>query len=246
MTDRVPALIVDDEPIARAGLRRMLAEETWLDCVGEAANGIEAREAIDRLRPELVFLDIEMPGLNGLDLLRALAGPPYVVFTTAYAEHAVAAFELGAIDYLLKPFGTDRLRACLERVRAAIGEPAAMIDRLGEALSRGPISRLFVRTGRSIVPVAIESITRFEAVGDYVAVHCGTTQHLLHLALGRIEERVDSRRFVRIHRAHLVNLDRVAAFRRQLNGQVVAELDDGRRLPVSRSKAQELRELTRF
>lgn len=246
MPDLVSALIVDDEPIARAGLRRLLAEETWLDCVGDAANGIDARAAIESLRPDLVFLDIEMPGLSGLDLLRSLADPPYVVFTTAYAEHAVAAFELGALDYLLKPFGAERLRACLERVRAALGEPrAAVADRLGEALSRGPMSRLFVRTGRSIVPVAVESIVRFEAVGDYVAVHCGDSQHLLHVALGRIEERLDARRFARIHRAHLVNLDRVAAFRRQLNGQVVAELDDGTKLPVSRAKAQELRHLTR-
>lgn len=247
MSDRVAVLVADDEPIARAGLRRLLGDQTWLECVGEAANGVEARTAIESLRPDLVFLDIEMPGLSGLELLRSLADPPYVVFTTAYAEHAVTAFELGALDYLLKPFGSERLTACLDRVRAAFGEPrTAVADRLGEALSRAPMSRLFVRTGRSIVPISVESIVRFEAVGDYVAVHCGDAQHLLHLSLGRIEERLDARRFARIHRAHIVNLDRVAAFRRQLNGQVVAELDDGTKLPVSRTKAQELRALVRF
>src|SRR5689334_21076623 len=108
---RVTALIVDDEPIARAGLRRMLAEVDWISCVGEAANGPDALRAIESLQPELVFLDIEMPGLSGIDLLRSLERPPYVVFTTAYAEHAVAAFELGAIDYLHKPFGSERLHA---------------------------------------------------------------------------------------------------------------------------------------
>ena len=246
MADRVTALIVDDEPIARAGLRRLLGDESWLACIGEAANGIDARAAIESLRPDLVFLDIQMPGLSGLDLVRTLGDPPYVVFTTAHAEHAVAAFELGALDYLLKPFGSERLHACLERVRAALGEPrAAVADRLVEAMGRGPMSRVFVRTGRSIVPVAVASVVRFEAVGDYVAVHCGDSQHLLHVALARIEERLDPRRFARIHRAHLVNLDRVTAFRRQLNGQVVAELDDGSKLPVSRAKAQELRHLTR-
>jgi two-component system LytT family response regulator len=244
---RVPALIVDDEPIARAGLRRMLGEVEWIDCVGEAANGAEALRAIETLRPELVFLDIEMPGLSGIDVLRALPRPPYVVFTTAYAEHAVAAFELGAVDYLLKPFGPERLLASLERVRAALGEPrAAFLDRIGEALSRGPMSRLFVRSGRNIMPVAVTSVVWFEAVGDYVAAHTATgAQHLLHLSLNRLEERLDARRFARVHRAHIVNLDHVAAFRRQLTGQVVAELRDGTKLPVSRAKAQELRQLVR-
>jgi two-component system LytT family response regulator len=246
MTDRVTALIVDDEPIARAGLRRMLGEFEWIDCVGDAASGPAALQSIGALRPELVFLDIEMPGLSGIEVMRALAPAPYVVFTTAYAEHAVAAFELGAIDYLLKPFGAERLRASLERARAALGEPrAALGDRIGEALSRMPMSRLFVRTGRSIVPIAVASIGWFEAVGDYVAAHAGATQHLLHLSLGRLEERLDPQRFVRIHRTHIVNLDHVAAFRRQLTGHYVAELRDGTRLPISRAKAQELRQLTR-
>lgn len=243
---RVTALIVDDEPIARAGLRRMLADVVWLTCVGEATNGPDAIRSIETQRPELVFLDVEMPGLSGIEVLRALANPPYVVFTTAYAEHAVAAFELGAIDYLLKPFGPERMHASLERVRAALGEPrAALLERIGEAFSRGPMSRLFVRTGRSIVPIAVSSVLWFEAVGDYVAAHLAGTQHLLHLSLSRLEERLDPQRFTRIHRTHIVNLDHVVAFRRQLTGQVVAELSDGSRLPVSRAKAQELRHLAR-
>jgi two-component system LytT family response regulator len=248
MTDPalVRALIVDDEPIARAGLRRMLGQIEWLSCVGEAASGPEALHAIETLQPELVFLDIEMPGLSGIDVLRSLPHPPYVVFTTAYAEHAVAAFELGAVDYLLKPFGPERLLASLERVRAALGEPrAVLLDRIGEALSRGPMSRLFVRSGRSILPIAVSSISWFEAVGDYVAAHAGGAQHLLHLSLNRLEERLDGQHFARIHRTHIVNLDHVAAFRRQLTGQVVAELRDGTRLTVSRAKAQELRHLAR-
>ena len=248
MTDSAPVqvLIVDDEPIARAGLRRMLAEVEWIGCAGEAASGPEALQAIGALKPDLVFLDIEMPGLSGIDVLHSLGRAPYVVFTTAYAEHAVAAFELGAIDYLLKPFGSERLQARLERVRAALGEPrAALLDRIGEALSRGAMSRLFVRTGRSIVPVAVDGIAWFEAVGDYVAAHAGGTQHLLHVSLSRLEERLDERRFARIHRTHIVNLDHVIAFRRQLTGEVIAELRDGTRLPVSRAKAQELRRLAR-
>lgn len=242
----VRVLIVDDEPIARLGLRHLLAGIDWLRCVGEAADGEQALAAIEALKPELVLLDIEMPAPNGVELVRRLATPPFVIFTTAYAEHAITAFELGAIDYVLKPFGAERLRTSLERVRAALGEPrASLLDRAGEALGRGPMSRLFVRSGRSIVPVAVARIAWFDAVGDYVAAHADGETHLLHVALNRLEERLDPQRFLRIHRAHLVNLDHVAAFRRQLDGTLVAELPDGTRLPVSRSRAQTLRLLAR-
>lgn len=241
---RVSTLVVDDEPVARAGLRRMLAEVEWLECIGEAANGPAAVAAIDTSKPELVFLDIQMPGLLGTDVLRQVQHQPFVVFTTAYAEHAVAAFELGALDYLLKPFGEDRLRAALERLRAALGEPrSAPFDRFSEAMSRAPMSRLFVRNGRSIVPLAVKDVIWFEAVGDYIAAHVGTTPHLLHVSLGQLEERLDPRKFLRIHRSHIVNLDHVSAFRRQPEGRVLAELSDGSTLQVSRAKAQDLRGL---
>lgn len=243
---RVRALVIDDEPIARAGLRRLLAEFEWIAVAGEAASGPEAVERIDAVKPELVFLDIEMPGWSGIEVLRRASHAPLVVFTTAYAQHAVTAFELGAIDYLLKPFGADRLRASLERVRAAIGEPLpATLDRLGEAFGQGPLTRVFVRNGRSIVPLRVSDIDWLEAVGDYVSIHAGGAQHLVHVALNRLEERLDAKRFLRIHRAHLVNLDRVAAFRRAADGRVTAELRDGTKLAVSRARAAELRALAR-
>ena len=239
---RIATLIVDDEPLARAGLRHMLGEIEWIECIGEAANGPAAVEAINTLQPELVFLDIQMPGLLGTQVIARVQHQPFVVFTTAHAQHAVAAFELGALDYLLKPFGEDRLRATLERIRAAVGEPrTSAFNRFSEAMSRAPMSRLFVRSGRSIVPLKVTDIAWFEAVGDYIAAHTGATQHLLHLSLSQLEERLDPLRFVRIHRTHIVNLDHVTAFRRQPDTRLVAELSDGTRLPVSRAKAQELR-----
>ena len=241
---RVTALVVDDEPVARAGLKRMLGEHAWIACIGEAADGNAAIEAIDALRPELVFLDVSMPGPSGVDVLRRVRHAPHVVFTTAYAAHAVAAFELGAIDYLLKPFGPERLAATLERVRAAFGEPVPVADRLADALARGPMSRLFVRAGRAILPVAVADIVRAEAAGDYVSVHTRDASHLVHLALDRLEERLDPRTFARIHRSHLVNLDHVAAFVRAPDGQLAARLRDGTTtLPVSRARAQALRGL---
>jgi two-component system LytT family response regulator len=242
---QVTTLIADDEPIARAGLREMLSAVSWLTCVGEAANGLAAVEAVDRLRPDLVFLDIQMPGLLGTDVLLRVQHHPLVVFTTAFAQHAVAAFELGALDYLLKPFGPERLATTLERVRASLGEPSAppAFDRLREALAGGPMSRLFVRSGGAIIPVAVAGVSWFEALGDYVTAHAGRARHVLHLSLNRLEARLDPERFVRIHRTHIVNLDHVKAFRRHGKGQLLAELADGTELVVSRSRAPALRGL---
>jgi two-component system LytT family response regulator len=241
---KVRVLIADDEPVARAGLRHLLAGIEWVACVGEAASGPATVEAINTLKPELVFLDIQMPGLLGTEVLRQAKHRPHVVFTTAFAQHAVTAFELGALDYLLKPFGPDRLETTLERVRAALGEPAPpSFDRLQEAMGKGPISRLFVRSGGSIIPVAASSVSWFEARGDYVAAHAGPVRHVLHLSLNRLEARLDGERFARIHRTHIVNLDHVVAFERQGKGRLVASLRDGTRLAVSRSRAHDLRGL---
>lgn len=242
---KVTALVVDDEPIARAGLRAMLRAFEWVEVVGEASDGATAVERIRALQPELVFLDVQMPGLLGTDVLRRLELRPFVIFTTAYSEHAVTAFQLGAVDYLLKPFGPTRLVEAMERVRSALGEPATVdaIERLSGALAGGPISRLFVRMGGSLVPLPVDRVAWFEADGDYVTAHTGNARHLLHLSLGRLETRLDPARFVRVHRAHLVNLDHVRAFRRDDRGNMEAELLDGRRVPVSRARAQELRSL---
>ena len=241
---KVTTLIADDEPIARTGLRDLLARTEWITVVGEAASGPDAVQAINRLRPELVFLDVRMPGLLGTDVLRRVEHQPFVVFTTAHAEHAVTAFELGALDYILKPFGLERLNTTLERIRSAVGESGATptIDRLSEALAAGPMSRLFVRSGRAIIPVAVAAVSRFEAEGDYITAHVGPSRYVLHLSLTRIETRVDPAKFVRIHRAHIVNLDHVSAFRQEGKAQV-AVMKDGTRLPVSRTRARELRGL---
>ncbi|MBC7895309.1 MAG: response regulator transcription factor [Cytophagaceae bacterium] len=240
----VTALIADDEPIAREGLSAMLAAHSWIAVIGEAANGPATLEALERLKPELLFLDIQMPGLTGPEVLRQATHHPVVVFTTAFAQHAVTAFELGALDYLLKPFGAERLGLALERVRSAFGEPnPGVADRLAEAMASGPMSRLFVRSGASILPVGVETISRFEAWGDYVTAHAGRSRHVIHLALNRLEERLDASRFLRVHRAHIVNLAHVRAFRPAGKGRLVAEMLDGSVVPVSRSKAQGLREL---
>lgn len=222
----------------------MLSSTEWLTVTGEASDGRSAVEIIDRIKPELVFLDVEMPGIKGTEILSQTSHQPFVVFTTAYAEHAATAFELGALDYVLKPFGADRLARALERVRTAIGEPGSppALDRLREALGTGPMSRLFVRSGNGVIPVLVSEVSWFQASGDYVTAHTSRSRYLLHLSLNRLESRLDAKRFVRIHRTHIVNLDHVVAFRRQSRG-LMAELRDGTRVPVSRERAREIRGL---
>jgi two-component system LytT family response regulator len=243
---RVSAIVADDEPFARSGLVRMLAEFDWIDCVGEAASGPAAVEAIDRLRPDLVFLDIRMPGATGLQVLGRIQHRPRVVFTTAHAQHAVTAFELGALDYLLKPFGHERLALAMERLRATLGSSQPPVaERLAETMEEGPLARLFVRSGRSIVPVAASDISWMEAMGDYVKLHATSGEHVLHVTLAQLESRLDARHFRRMHRAHIVNLAHVAAFRRLPGGALCAEMRDGTRVAVSRANARELRALAR-
>ena len=242
---KVKTLVVDDEPIARTGLRGMLSAFDWIDVIGEAADGQAAAQAIEALKPELVFLDVQMPGLLGTDVHRQITHRPFVIFTTAYSQHAVTAFELGAVDYLLKPFGAARLAVAMERVRSAIGEPSSVdaIERLSGAIGGGPITRLFARVGNTTVPIPVDRVSWLKADGDYVVAHAGSSRHLLHLSLSNLITRLDPRRFVQVHRAHVVNLDHVRAFRRDARGNVEAELNDGTRVPVSRARAQELRSL---
>ena len=244
---KVTTYLVDDEPVARSGLRAMLASHDWIEVVGEAADGESAVTGIDALRPELVFLDVQMPELPGTEVLRRLKRQPLVIFTTAFSEHAVTAFELGAVDYLVKPFGPSRLAGALERIRSALREPPAadVSERLSGALAEGPISRLFVKVGGALIPLAVERVSRFEADGDYLIAHVEGARHLLHLSLTGLATRLDPRRFARVHRAHIVNLDHVRAFRPDDRGNLAAEMRDGTRVPVSRARAQEIRALGR-
>ena len=244
---KVTVLVIDDEPIARAGLKGMLSAFDWVEVIGEAAEGQSAVRAIETLKPELVFLDVQMPGLLGTDVARQVEHQPFVIFTTAYSQHAVTAFELGAVDYLMKPFGPSRLAAAMERVRGAIGEPASVdaIERLSGALGGGPITRLFARIGNAIVPIPVDRVSRLEASGDYVVAHVGGSRHLLHVSLSNLVARLDPRRFAQVHRAHAVNLDHVREFKRDPRGNLEAELTDGTRVPVSRARAQQVRSLGR-
>ena len=257
MTTRIRTLIVEDEPLARRTLREILADVPWLECVGEAETGERAVEMIDALTPDLVLLDIEMPELNGIQVLDRISHEPAVIFTTAYDRYAVSAFELEALDYLLKPFGRERCLAALERARRALptggaanGVAAAtattpsVAERarhvVGEA---GVLTRLFVRDRERIVPVAAMEIERLEASDDYVEVHTRSRSYLVYLTLNDFERRLDPERFIRVHRAHIVNLDYVKQLVPFDGSRMQVEMRDGTKILASRTRSKELRQL---
>jgi two-component system, LytTR family, response regulator len=239
---KVSALVVDDEPLARRKLRELVDEVSWMACVGEAADGEAAITAVDALRPDLVFLDIELPGPSGLEVLARVRHRPTVIFTTAYDRYAVAAFELHALDYLLKPFGRARFEVAVERARLTLDAAgSSALERGRQALAAGPLARMFVRDRGRIVPLAVRDVVRLQAEDDYVAVHVGGRAYLVHLPLAELERRLDPERFLRIHRSHVVNLDQVDAFEALPNGRIEVLLRDGTRLVASRTRSRELR-----
>jgi two-component system LytT family response regulator len=243
---KVSCVVVDDEPLARLRLRDYVREVAWLELVGEAADGPEAVRAIDGKRPDLVFLDIELPGLSGLEVLERTRHRPAVVFTTAFDRYAVAAFELMALDYLLKPFGRERFEVAIERLRQGldVASPGHGLERARQALAGGAIpGRLFVRERGRIVPIALGAIERIEAQDDYVMLHAAGRRHLVHVTLRDLERRLDPERFLRVHRSHLVNVDHVAELRRGADGRLEVRMRDGTALLASRDRSRALRRL---
>jgi two-component system LytT family response regulator len=241
------ALIVEDEPQARRTLCAYLERAAWIEVVGEAADGAAAVRLIDDLRPDLVFLDVRLPELSGLEVVERIRHRPALVFTTAHDAFAVAAFELGAIDYLLKPFGPERFARMLERLRRHLDAAAApdAVERTLQALSAAPLKRLFARSGARIVPIPVELIRRIQASGDYAEVHCAAGRFLLQVSLADLLARLDPERFLLVHRSHIVNLDHVKQMRRYDERRLVITVDGGTEIVASRRASEELRRLAR-
>ena len=248
-----PALrivIVDDEPLARARARRLLAEVGGAEVVGEAGSADEARAVIAAVHPDLMLLDVQMPGEDGFALLASLAPRPAVVFVTAFDQYAVRAFEENAVDYLLKPFRADRLAAALERARRDLARPEDLSRRLGElvaALGAGAaphLERLTVRVGVRQIILQVEDVLWFGAEDKLVFAATAGDRHWLDLTLDHLERRLDPRRFARVHRGAIVNLDHAVALRPAFAGTWRLQLDDPARteVPVSRARARTLRE----
>jgi two-component system, LytTR family, response regulator len=228
------ALIIDDERLARAELRRLLAAHPAVQVVGEAANAVEARAAIEELGPDLIFLDVQMPGESGFDLLHSLETAPAVIFTTAFDQYALRAFEVSALDYLLKPVDPVRLAHAL----AKLGRPAAAVPEKTQA----PEGKVFIKDGERCWFVALDQIMLFESEGNYTRVYFDHNQPLLARSLNQLEARLDPERFLRASRRHIVNLDFVTNIAPGPAGAMVLTLKDGLRVPMSRRRAVEFRQ----
>jgi two-component system LytT family response regulator len=238
-------LIADDEPLARRTLREHLLGLGWAGQVLEARDGRTAIALANEQRPDLMFLDIVMPGATGLEVLERLDYEPKVIFTTAYDQYAVTAFELGALDYVLKPFGRDRLERVVRRAQAALNESAApLLARARESLQHvRRLSRIFVRDGIRIVPVPLASLERAQGADDYVTIYSATKEYLVSVRLSDLEGQLAGANFLRIHRSHLINLEYVTSIEPCDTARVQVVLKSGTRIVASRAGSKRLRGL---
>lgn len=238
-------LIAEDEPLARRTLREHLLALGWTGVIHEACDGKSAIAIANREHPDLLFLDIVMPGASGLQVLDQLHYQPKVIFTTAHDQYAVTAFELGALDYLLKPFGRERLNRVLRRVEAiGNGASAGLLSRARESLQHvGGLSRIFVRDSNRIVPIALDSIERAQGADDYVAIYTSTKEYLVSVRLSDLEAHLGRVRFLRIHRSHLINLECVQSIEPYDEARVEVLMKSGVRIVASRTGSKRLRDL---
>ncbi|HEY0023987.1 MAG TPA: LytTR family DNA-binding domain-containing protein [Longimicrobium sp.] len=234
-------VIAEDEPLARQRLRRFIERDPRLELVGEAESGMAAVELIDRLAPDLVFLDVQMPECTGLEVLERAAHRPAPVFTTAYAEYALRAFEVEAYDYLVKPFGWTRFQAAVDRVARRLSASPSTPAPAPEPY----LDRLFVRRRGEMVPVSMRDVHRVEGAGDYVTLCTDAGQVLADISLNELERRLDPACFRRVHRAHIVNLDHVSAIRPYDERRLSIRFADGSEVVASRAGSQTLREMVR-
>ncbi len=232
-------VIVDDEPLARAVVREYLAGHAGTEVLAECANGFEAVKAVAELSPDLMFLDVQMPKLSGFDVLELIGRDVLVIFTTAYDQYALRAFEVHAVDYLLKPFSAERFADALARARERLAARESMpVDALLAEARRKPgtpVERVLIRDGAQVHVLPIDKIDYVEAQDDYVCFRADGKQYLKDQTLANVEATLDPARFVRIHRSYLLNIDRIARVELYAKDSRVAILRDGTRLPVSRA-----------
>ena len=250
---KLSATIVDDEPLARERIRTLIEAEDDIDVLDECANGPEALAAIQQRRPDILFLDVQMPEMDGFQLLRQLGGPlPVVVFVTAFDEHAVKAFEAQALDYVLKPFKVARFKAALQRAReqCARRQPDDATRRLLAMLEQQQtkseyLTRVAVRDRNKVRFVKTAEIDWIEASGNYVVLHAGKENHVVRETLAAFEAQLSPKEFVRVSRSAIVNLDRVEHFEPTFNNEHVIVLSNGARLPMTRG-LRELQDRLKF
>jgi len=237
-------IIVDDEALARGVVREYLCEHADAEIVAECANGFEAVKAITELAPDLVFLDIQMPKLDGFEVAELTAGKAHFIFATAYDQYAIKAFEFHALDYLLKPFSQQRFDQALAHARERMGGAAggAVQAMAREAVARNkPVGRVLIRDGAKVHVIASEKIEYIEAQDDYVQIRAEGKSYLKNQSLSELEGQLEPERFLRIHRSYIVNIECVSRIEQATKDSHVAILRDGSKLPISRSGYQKIR-----
>jgi len=242
-TERIRTIIVDDEELARKMLLEFLASHPEVDVVAECANGFEAVKAVTELKPDLLFLDIQMPKLDGFEVLELIGTDRAVVFVTAYDEYALRAFEIHAVDYLLKPFPADRFETALQRAKQRLGGKLPPPADLATS-ARPPaqhLERIVVRDGTRVYVIPVAKLDYAEAQDDYVALATEGKKHLKQQTISSLETALDPQRFLRIHRSYIVNLERVTKIEPYSKDNHVVVLSNGSQLPVSRSGYARLR-----
>lgn len=236
----IKAIIVDDERLAREGLKNLLAEISDIELVGEASNADEAIDLVDKLKPQLMFLDIEMPEKNGFDLLEELIETPFVIFTTAYNEFALKAFEVNALDYLLKPIEMPRLKEAIARVKKLIVENGAI--RVDERKLE-ETDQVFIRDGEKCWFVKLNEIRMIESAGNYAKIHFDKYQPLIHKTLNALDERLSPSLFFRANRQQIINLQYIDKIEPFFNAGFLIYLKDGIKVEVSRRQAVKFKEM---
>ena len=248
---KIRTMVVDDEPMARERLVGLLGQEKDIELIGECADGSQAISAIQSHQPDLVFLDVQMPACDGFGVIQHVGADrmPAVVFVTAYDEYALKAFEVHAIDYLLKPFGRDRFQQTLQHARAHVerrraGDLGKRLMALVQDIKPEPqrMDRLVVKSGGRVFFLRTDDIEWVEAAGNYVRLHLAADSHLFRETMNNMESRLDGQRFVRIHRSRIVNTDRIKELQPWFNGEYVVVLHNGTRLTLSRGYREKLQD----
>lgn len=248
---KIRALIVDDEPLGRERIRTLLRDDTEVEIVGEIADGRGAVAAVERLKPELLFLDVQMPEMDGFAVLDAIAEKylPAIIFVTAYDRYAVRAFEVHALDYLLKSYDRERFERAVERAKEEIrrSREGALNERVAGLLEdlesrKQRVRRLVIKSAGRIFFLRVEEIDWVDAADNYVRIHAGREGYLVREALQSLEERLDPRQFLRIHRSTIVNLDRIRELKPTFHGDYAVFLRDGTELTLSRNYREKLGE----
>jgi two-component system LytT family response regulator len=241
----INCLIVDDEQLARELLREYISQRPEITILGEANKGKDAVEMIDNLKPDLIFLDVQMPGMTGFDVLDEIDHDPFVIFTTAYDQYAIKAFEKNAVDYLLKPIDQDRFKLAVDR---AIARMTSEQNNVGELLrslktdSRSSYdSHIFVQKSEKLLNLAVEEIMFLEASGDYTILTTKTDQFVSSSGIGKLEEILNPEIFIRVHRSTIININFLKEIEKHFNGGMMVKMQTGKTFPVSRTYAKVIR-----